>query len=251
MTKRHVLIVGDSHIYAVMSALDLKPELPSDLTFEALRNATEKNGTMIGDVTIDGAIERAAKLTADDLVVTLYRGNQYNTIGLIQHPRPFDLLMQSVDGGQIQPGAELIPVQMMRSHFAGTLRGGYGKIMLRIQAATPARVACVAPPAPKDDSEHIIKGAETFFRQHGIADFGVTAAPVRLKLWTLQQQALAGFCEENGMIFLGNPPGTRNEAGFLRRRYYAEDATHANGPYGVLFLEQIARIMVQDAPAAA
>ncbi|WP_373503573.1 hypothetical protein [Aestuariivirga sp.] len=248
MTK--LLIVGDSHIYALREALETKPELPDGVSIELLRNASEKNGTIIGDITVDDAVKRAAALTAGDLLVTHYRGNQYNTLGLIQHPRPFDFVMQSVDGGKLQPGAEVIPLQMMRKYFADTLRGGYGKIMLRLKAACPVRMVCITPPAPKEDNAHIVEGAETYFKQHGISDIGVTPAPVRLKLWTLQQQALAEFCKENGMIFLGNPTSARDQEGYLRRRYYAEDATHANAAYGVMVLRQLVDILLQDAISA-
>lgn len=246
MTTR-MLIVGDSHIYAVKDALDLKPSTMKDRGIEALRVFAEKNGKTIGDISLDEAVNRVSQLAARDLAVTMLRGNQFNTMGLIQHPRAFDIMMPEIDGGAVLPGAELIPLAIMRKVFADTLAGGYGKNLLRFNTGICPCV-CLAPPAPKEDADHIMKGAETYFRDHGIAEVGVSPAPLRLKLWTLQQEALANFCKDHGLVFMTNPPGTRDEAGFLKRQYYAPDATHANADYAVLLLEQLA--LLQDGQAA-
>lgn len=246
MTAR-MLIVGDSHIYAVKDALQRTPEPMKSRAIEALRISAEKNGKTIGDISLDQAVDRAAGLARHDLLVTMLRGNQFNKMGLIQHPKAFDVMMQDICTGAVRPDAELIPLSAMRDLFRDTLRGGYGKDLLRFSLAK-CRVVCVAPPAPKEDAEHIMKGAETYFRDHGIADVGVTPAPLRLKLWALQQDALASFCAEHGMVFMTNPPGTRDEAGYLKRGYYAPDATHANADYAALLLEQLA--LLQDGQAA-
>jgi hypothetical protein len=242
MNKKTMLILGDSHVYAVQDAL--AGFVPESREISALRIATEKNGKIIGDIPLDDAIEKVAGLNADGLAVLMLRGNQFNTMGLIQHPRPFDIMMPEIAGGAVQPGAEIIPLATMRSFFAGTLRSGHGKNLSRFAHAAKCPIVCVAPPAPKQDAEHIMKGAETYFRDHGISEIGVTPAPVRLKLWTLQQEALQSFCRETGIIFMENPPGTRDGEGYLRREYYAPDATHANADFAVLLLEQLA--LLQD-----
>lgn len=234
----HILIAGDSHIYAIQDALAATPGLPG-LTVEALRVQAEKNGTTIGDVSFDELVARAKDLPSGSLVVTALRGNQHQKVGLIQHPRPFDILMHNADGGLLQKDAEMIPLVIMKQYFDGTLKGGYGRDLVRLKQASAAPVVCLAPPAPKEDAQHIIRGAETYFRQHGISSIGVTPAPVRLKLWILQQDALARFCASNGLIFLGNPEGTRTDEGFLKPEFYAADATHANGAYGRLVLAQL------------
>ena len=126
---------------------------------------------------------------------------------------------------------------------AESLASGYGKQLLQLKSNCRSRVACLAPPAPKEDAEHIKKGAETYFRDLGIGEIGVTPATVRLKLWTLQQQALEAFCLKHGMIYLDNPVGTRDEAGYLDRKYYAGDATHGNKEYGSKVLWQVAGLL--------
>ncbi|MBO0662528.1 GSCFA domain-containing protein [Jiella sp. CQZ9-1] len=98
---------------------------------------------------------------------------------------------------------------------------------------------CLAAPAPKADEDHILRGAETPFREAGIENVGVTPAPVRLKLWELQQRTLTEFCAEIGVKFLPNPEGTRNADGFLEPAYYGRDSSHANVAYGGLVVEQL------------
>ena len=196
---------------------------------------------------IEGAVEKVKGLAVDDLFVALLRGNQFNTIGLIQHPQPFDVLMPGDQADALLPDAEVIPLQILRNYFTESLGAGYGKQLLQLKSNCRSRVACLAPPAPKEDAEHIKKGAETYFRDLGIGEIGVTPATVRLKLWTLQQQALEAFCLKHGMIYLDNPVGTRNEADYLDRKYYAGDATHGNKEYGSKVLWQVAGLLGVDA----
>lgn len=243
MDVRRIIFVGDSHIHAVQAGLARTAPRPGGISIEAYRISTLKNGVTIGDLTFEEALDRARALSPDDLLVTLLRGNQFNSMGLIQHPRPFDLIVPEVSELSPNPAAEIIPLQTMRAYFERTLRTGYGKQLLRFAEACGAQVACLAPPAPKEDTDHIMRNAETYFRDHGVSDFGVTPAIVRLKLWTLQQQALASFCKRHDLLFFGNPTEARDEAGYLRRQYYARDATHGNAGYGELVLQQIGTFM--------
>ncbi len=240
MEPRKVLLIGDSHIYAIQAALAKKAKVPPGFSFEALRVGSHKNTKVKGDVTIDGAIEKVKSLSANDVFVTLLRGNEFNSVGLIQHPRPFDVMMPGETANQMQHGAEIIPVQTLRAFFTTSLVSGYGKLLLKLKGSCAAQMACLTSPAPKEDAEHIKRGAETYFRDLGISEIGVTPAPVRLKLWTLQQQALEAFCGANNIAYLDNPADARDEAGFLKRKYYAGDATHGNKEYGSLVLWQIA-----------
>ena len=247
MKARKVLLIGDSHIYAIQAALKNHRLVPPDVDFEALRLGSPRKEKIIGDVVIEGAVEKVKGLAVDDLFVALLRGNQFNTMGLIQHPQPFDVLLPGDSADALQPDAEIIPLQVLRNYFTESLASGYGKQLLQLKRNCSARVVCLAPPAPKEDAEHIMKGAETYFRDLGISEIGVTPAIVRLKLWTLQQQALEAFCLKHGMIYLDNPVGTRNEAGYLDRKYYAGDATHGNKEYGSKVLWQVAGLLGVDA----
>ena len=240
---RKVLFVGDSHIHAIQEALKSRTDVPPELDIEALRLGSLENTKVAVDITIDGAIEKAKLLSAGDVFVAVLRGNQFNSVGLIQHPRPFDVLMPEETGEHMLLGAEIIPLQALKNFFFESLVNGYGRNLLQFRRNCAARMACLTPPAPKEDAEHIKRGAETYFRELGIGEIGVTPAPLRLKLWTLQQQALESFCRDNYIIYFDNPPETRDQAGFLKREYYAGDATHGNKKYGSRVLWQIASYM--------
>lgn len=235
MTKPRILILGDSHIHAIKDALrEAKPETDGfDVT--ALR-IISKSG--LGDITFDEGLAMCAQLTGSDFLATAFRGNQYNTIGLIQHARPFDVMLTET-APMVEGALEVIPLNLFRQFFYDTLKGGYGRLLLKVKETTKAPMACLAPPAPKEDGQLIKRKAETFFRNAGIAEFGVSPAQLRLKLWTLQDEALARYCAENSMIHLGNPSPARDENGYLRREYYFNDGTHGNSQYGALVIEQL------------
>lgn len=240
MTKRKVLIVGDSHVYAIKAAVDKIADHKSEFEFVALRLSTEKNGEKIGDIDLPDLLVAAADLRRDDALVTTLRGNEYNIMGLMRHPRPFDIMIPGLVDLPADTYEELIPYATAYSFMFASLKRGHGKQLLRIAKASAAPVFCLSAPAPKEDEAHILRGADTYFRNAGISEIGVSPAPLRLKLWELQDRALAKFCAEAQVTFLPNPPGTREAGGYLERAYYAGDATHANAAYGRLVLDQIA-----------
>ncbi|MBW9064485.1 hypothetical protein JNB71_14245 [Rhizobium herbae] len=243
MTKRKVLIVGDSHVYAIKAAADAIAGHTGEFEFVALRLSTEKNSTKIGDIDLPDLLIAAADLRGDDALVTTLRGNEYNIMGLMRHPRPFDIMIPGFADLPEDTYEELIPYATAYSFMFGNLKRGHGRQLCRIAKASAAPMFCLSAPAPKEDEAHILGGADTYFRKAGIADIGVSPAPLRLKLWELQDRALAKFCSEARVTLLSNPPGTRDAGGYLDRAYYAGDATHANAAYGALVLDQIAAML--------
>lgn len=73
---------------------------------------------------------------------------------------------------------------------------------------------------------------------------------LRLKMWEVEMQALAGVCNEWGIGYIGVPPKARTTEGFLRPEYYAPDATHANVAYGHLVLEQLVDLATKSTPTS-
>ncbi len=239
MTKRKVLIVGDSHVYAIKAAVDKIADHKSDFEFVALRLSTEKNGTKIGDIDLPELLTTATHLRSNDALVTTLRGNEYNILGLMRHPRPFEIMIPGFADLPEDTYEELIPYATASSFMFESLKRGHGRQLSRIAKVCAAPVFCLSAPAPKEDEAHILNGADTYFRDAGISDIGVSPAPLRLKLWELQNGALAKLCSDLKAILLPNPPGTRDANGYLERAYYASDATHANTAYGGLVLDQI------------
>jgi hypothetical protein len=61
----------------------------------------------------------------------------------------------------------------------------------------------------------------------------------RLKMWALESRVTADWAQARGIRYLAAPGKCFNSLGYLARKYYADDATHANAAYGALVIEQI------------
>lgn len=234
---RKILIVGDSHTDAIKRAIKLrKANIPHHIS--AYRFSKLKDGQPFGDMSLEEVAAQAQQMEADDVLVSTIGGNQHQVFGLIQHPRPFDF---HLPGSELpmQPESEVIPYRMMWDVFAGGLRGRDGSQMRHLRQAASCRMVHLTPPPPKEDEAHILRRFESHFAKQGLAEQGVTAAPLRLKLWLLQVRVLQALSAEIGITLLPPPPGTQTDDGYLKPEYYANDATHANGEYGALVLLQL------------
>jgi hypothetical protein len=97
----------------------------------------------------------------------------------------------------------------------------------------------VIPPPPKSDNAFIQENHETLFASGNIASHGVSSPALRMKFWTLQARVLEKICTEMGIEVMAPPAAARDKSGFLKRDYYANDATHANHSYGELLLREV------------
>lgn len=183
--------------------------------------------------------EKAAKLGPNDLVFTTFRGNAYNTLGMMKHPNSYDIVIPGFQLLDRHEYNEIIPYNLVKEYMDYVIRASTGGLALKIKGATSAVVSCLATPPPKEDAEHILRGAETAFRDAGIQDIGVAPALVRLKLWEMQHRALRNFCKRKELNYMPPPPICLDATGYLAREYYAKDATHANERYGSILIEQI------------
>ncbi len=240
MASKKIFIAGDSHVYAIKSALSDKGFVRPGFEFEAVRVKADKGGgKVLGEADMVD-VEASAKAGSEyDAVVLTLRGNQYNTMALMKHPRPFDVMIEGFPDLPADAYDELIPYATAFAYMSDSLRRGYGKLISRVVVGRTKPVLCLSVPSPKDDEAHILKGAETYFASAGISTIGVSPAPLRLKLWHLQTEVLRQYCGELGVPFLDNPPNSRTADGYLKREFYAKDATHANAAYGALVLDQI------------
>lgn len=241
---RRVVIIGDSHTIALKEALVGLPESENGPIFSVVRLKQEPRSSATKGQDVEDLLALVRDATPDEVFVLALRGNHYNSFGLMQHPRPFDFTDQAEAGVAPHTAAEQIPYTLMRDYFDALLRRGYGRILRQLAELNAAPMLCLSSPAPKEDAEFILRHAESHFVSSGLADSGVSPASTRLRLWTLQNRVLKDFCDEIGVKFLWNPDGVRDEHGYLRREFYANDATHANASYGALVLRQIAEAIL-------
>ncbi len=242
MTAPQILILGDSHIDAIKRAIHFEAQSgPVTLPVQGFRMAKLKNEALIGDLAFDAFLDRIGSLAANDLVVSAIGGNQHSVFGLVQHPIGFDFEAPERPDLPLLQAHEQIPYRVLWDQFESGLRGRDGAHIERLRAHTLARIVHLAPPAPKEDADHILRRHELDFTKAGILERGVTAASVRLKLWRLQISVLQQLCTEWQVQLMPVPAASLTADGYLKPEYYAEDATHANPAYGALVLECLRR----------
>jgi hypothetical protein len=231
-TPTRAFIVGNSHTAAIKS-------VPQRDGIEVHRITRQKDGTVIGDLSVEEIISRI-HAAPEAIVVSVIGGNQHQMF-LMEHPQPFDFMEPGND--DFTEGYELIPYQAVYDHFErGIARGWDGRHMKMLRDATRAPVYHLEVPPPKADEAHMRKRIEGHFQNDLLAGKPFTKAPIRAKFWRVQRAVTKAYCDSIGVTYLPVPEGTKIEGDFLAPAYYAKDATHANAAYGALVLDQIERL---------
>jgi hypothetical protein len=278
--NRRILVFGDSHVHAIKEALELRGPGGTAIPIEVRRLLKSKatpshrrgGGSLvarlrravgglspggrgrssedwIGDTLLEHFLPIARRLSADDVLVSVIGGNQYAVFGTIQHPQPFDFFLPGSDPGEADPGVDLIPFRPLYQYFSESLRLGDGQTIAALRNSTKAQIVHLLAPPPKGENEYIEKHHDTLFAAAGISSLGVSPPALRMKFWELQNRAIEEICKELGVQTLAPPADAADPDGFLRRAFYAGDATHANGRYGELVLQQLERRFGPQQPA--
>lgn len=230
MTSKQILILGGRHLQAV--AAGFSRHAMAGFEIQTLDIGDPAAGLFAGEGARKRAVDLAAKLPPGGHLVCLAGNGLFEDEQFLRHAGSFDLAMLSVDGGALQQGLPVIPLSMMRRYLDTMFAKGYGRQLGELAGTYKLRVVCAGPPAPRRGAA----GGKLAARDAG--------ALLPLKLWTLQQQTMASFCREAGIVFLGNPREARDEAGFLKRAFHGEAAA-GNSDYGHLVAQQIARVVAQ------
>ena len=241
--KVRALLFGDSHAHAVLTAIGKREGKGLPVPLSAYRLLKEKNGVRIGTTSLETFLKLITDLGPRDLVVSMIGGNQHAVYSTIQHPQRFDFF--SPDLPLLEQGTpEIIPYRAIEEVFERGLRSGDGRSLEALRSATAARVVHVLPPPPKEDNEHIAQNHETLFAKD-LPERGVSSPQLRLKFWHLQRRVLERICAELGIEVLAPPKRAIDEAGFLLREFYANDATHGNWLYGERILREVERLYLE------
>ena len=242
--KPQVFFLGDSHTVCIIAAANklAADTIPFTVFASRFEKVKRETGAVIAGVTVEASVEMLARASADDVLVSLVGGNQFNAIGLMQHPEPFNFFAPDSDNSDILPGEHLIPSPLIDDMFAKYAGKARRNFLVDAKSYFKGRLFHAVPPPPKSDNEFIRSHAETMFRDRGIETFGVTRPEVRLKLWQAQIRAMRRLYEPLGINVLMPPPESVDADGFLKRDYYGPDATHANEAYGRLVIAQVAAL---------
>lgn len=237
--------IGHSHLTALAEALALRPARPGfevrlipmiDPAFEPNLEHVEAGTVLNRALQARLQAEAAAEDAAVPFVFDCVSGNEYHFLGLVNHARPFDFVLEDAPDLPLVPGAEIIPSGLMRArlnHAIGMAR----HTLAGLRAATTLPIWHIQSPPPVPDPDHIARHPSVF--AGAIAERGVAPATLRLKLWRLQSDAYRAACAELGISFVPSPSAALDPDGFLRSAGWNPDPTHANAWYGALVLDQV------------
>jgi hypothetical protein len=163
-------------------------------------------------------------------------GNEYNAIGLVRHPRPFDFYLPSDPDLPTDTSAEIIPLAM----FEELLRQRLSVFRFYLEAFSKfvtIPIVSVPPPPPVPDEKHIMAHPSMFASTVG--KLGVSPASLRLKIWKVFVRTQENICQELGVRFHHLPAAVFDSNGCLAKQYWNPDPTHGNAKYGRLMLDDL------------
>jgi hypothetical protein len=238
-TATGALVIGESHTNAVSQAIIDEAAGYEGVVVHRLasRRAADDHAS-----TMEHAIGLVRNLPTETPLFLSILGTFHNIIGLMRTGADYDFMVdehdKTAEGTQIVRLPHRALAAVFRDHFNST-----GAVR-RICAAAKSPVYLLSSPPPKQSNDFItqkfMRKQARAYRGQSIMDAGLSPPELRMKLWKLEAKLLGQWAEEQGMSFVPAPPEAFNEDGFLSRKFYHEDATHANGRYGALVLEQIA-----------
>lgn len=205
-----VVVVGDSHVHAIESALRSKP-VGGWCAFRFRR--AKPDGSTIGSLSLDELPNLFSELSPNDRVVTAVEGSFHAILGLTLDASPFDFVM---DGAADFP---LVPHRALASLFDARLDERSRPTLEAVRAAAPCPVIQLICPPPKEG-------------EHG---------RVRLKLWQMEARRTVELCQSIGIGALPPPPRAVAPEGFLAPDCHGKDRVHANARYGKMVVSAMLR----------
>lgn len=234
---KQCVVVGASHIEAIQAAATR--DSVGWLQFVSLREA-QYNPYIINGA-LNPALRSALAVVEQDSPAGYFlslRGNEYNVLGLVNHPTPFDFVLKEQPHLPVRKNVEIIPYYQVRETLFEMIKG---TILLSIQvfsAVLERSLFFIEPPPPIPDNQHIACYPGAF--KHKANTLGISPPLHRYKLWRLQSLLIQEECRKHAITFLPVPQTARdNHGGCLKKGYWAADPTHANARYGALVIAQI------------
>jgi hypothetical protein len=249
VSGKKVLVVGDSHTYALAKAQEARAgrqPKSDDVQFDINCLAKRKGTISRGDLEVADALERAARLQPDDVMVISIAGTLHNVLGLLEHDKPFDVFTRGDESMTLAEGRVVVPENALWDMLKGAM---VNKKIVALRNKARCHVCHLATPPPKEDGGFIM-ALTARYRDRLVAEAGLNPAAIRLKLWKLEMRVLAHLCAGWTMHLMLPPVEAQTPEGFLKPEYYANDATHANAAYGELVLRQLEVVAEATSPSA-
>ena len=252
-----ILIAGHSHVLALLRGYEIRLgrcDLPSDL--ELIFLLTDFPGAVVqcrsssGGV-MDHHLLAPVPAVVDEIepthVALMWSGNQLNVRALLLTGSSFDVVLPSDNEIPIDPAVELVPCSVVESYVRNTLDGDavLGNLLVGA-AARDAAVCLLGPPPPLPESavrERLAQSphfAAVMSQMHlAVAEAQIVPDDVRRRMRTIAIDAYRKFAQSRGAEFLPPPVAAADDTGMLGAPYWGTDATHGNGEYGAMYLEDV------------
>jgi hypothetical protein len=270
---KRVLIIGNSHLLAVLKAgylasatldapqwdavefwrsrdmhtydIELPGTEPMQVRFllvgafaPPIVRVDEHGYRWIGESYIRAFDDAAAHFEGStDQIVSCLFGNEHSVFSLIEHAVPFDVLVDGDDPGVASDGPprQIVPLDAVVSSLVSRAQPTVEYLGILRNRFPDQEVVHVMPPPPVADADQIRARPELFRKL--IEDFGVAPAALRRNVYRLYTDVLREALLPLDIQLLTAPEKAVVD-GFLRADLL-DGATHANADYGRLVLEQL------------
>lgn len=229
-----LLCIGHSHVACVARAAASTGTPLTALDFWTLPGAIEQVG---GAPRLSGALRQQLQEHAGP-VFSMIGGAAYGVLGMLVHPRRFDVVLPTQPELPLDPDAEILPAQALRQVLA-SLMSDYLALMTDLRRACAGVLFHLEPPPPYADATRM--QADIPWDMYPGMCHEISPAPLRYKLWAMHSQILQEWCAANRVVFVRCPAAALDEEGFLHESCYG-DGAHANESYGRLVLRQMRQL---------
>ena len=247
MSSVELLAFGHSHLGALQQAYveSTKDVPPPERKARFFRLNTK--GFQPNFVTTNGKNDLAPDLKQrlksilnknDPKVVLLSAmGNGYNTLAMLQHPKPFNFYWPEMDFDETGlEKAEEIPFDLIKTQVKDIADNEALVFWREFNALAKCPIYLLLPPPPVKEESHIRAYPGAFGER--VQKYGISPPGLRLKMYMLYMQVLGEAVKGSNTKVIEAPLAALS-GGYLAEPYRAHDPTHANAAYGALILDDI------------
>lgn len=253
VVNKHLLAFGHSHLNALKRAYrrfygngkDLSVPPPFAVTFIQLHQDVfqpnilkEKGHRRVNDA-IKQRLSTLIERDSPAVIVSCAMGNEYNTVGMLNHPQRFEFYLPTRLDLPTDETAEVLPVDLVEDLIRLRLDRTLGLYFEMLSSVRGVPKIHLPPPPPIRDSAYIEAYPGVFGEK--AKKFGVSPAFFRLKMWLLTCEVQKKLCAGAGISFHSLPKSVFDPDGFFAKPFLNEDPTHGNAKYGKLILDDVAR----------
>ena len=238
MSEQKIIIAGHSHIVALLGGCEeevLSPVEGWDRFF-GLHGPWPRT---------EHYWESLNRYAPGNSIALLWRGNEHNELFIFEQSPRFDFVPKQLQELPVADDAVIVPSALVQDRLRYTLNSLHD-VLVAARQHTDCRIGVVGTPPPKGDSDFLYRFVEQEFapvlKHFGIqaSDIRLTAPIIRLKLWHVLQALYKEQAEQDDVEFLPVPEAVKDQTGFLKPEFWAEDVTHANSAYGQIMLKYLA-----------